>query len=322
MYKKHVQEHGEEMVRVVHDMEEQKAEIRKLKEANKGNTVGATHDIDDNTQDDDSEMDDLNRHDTYSQRGRTRNRTRPDRRQRSNNRQQQKMNVSKIITTLPQFNGKSGTWESFISTFNAVTQKLEIDDNDRLDFLLISFISFRDEAAEFKDLLPQTVKSNYNEVIKRCEERFGKKEDEITTRRQLAGIKQYVDESEDQFAERIERLVRQAYPSANEDVANAMAVDAFIKGSSNKRAALMVADQVPQPQNINEAVRKLKAHISNQAAILGDQSSKVRRFSRESYSRSPSYETIKRYSDKYDERRPSYNQRPLYGRTGRSDKYT
>ena len=106
------------------------------------------------------------------------------------------MNLSKIITTLPQFNGKSGTWESFISTFNAVTQKLEIDDNDRLDFLLISF---RDEAAEFKDLLPQTVKRNYNEVIKRCEERFGKKEDEITTRRQLAGIKQYVDESEGQI---------------------------------------------------------------------------------------------------------------------------
>ena len=70
---KHIQEHGEEMMRVVHDIEEQKAEIRKLKETNKGNSIGATHDIDDNTQDDDSEMDDLNRHDTYP-RGR-RNRT-------------------------------------------------------------------------------------------------------------------------------------------------------------------------------------------------------------------------------------------------------
>ena len=294
---KKMQDHDEEMIRVVHNMEEQRAEIRKLKENQpSASKMGSQNESD-------ADTDDFPTHDVYPQRGRARHRTRPDRQQRMHDRQQQKTNVSKIIATLPQFRGKQGTWESFISTFNAVTQKLEIDDNDRLDFLMISF---RDEAAEFKDLLPNTVKTNYVEVIRRCEERFGKKEDEITTRRQLAAIKQLVDETEDQFAERIERLVRQAYPSANDDVSNAMAVDAFIKGCSNKRAALMVADQAPQPQNINEAVRKVKAHISNQAAILGDNASKIRRFRQESYSRSPSRRRQQKY-DSYNDRRSSYD---------------
>ena len=35
---------------------------------------------------------------------------------------------------------------------------------------------------------------------------------------------------------------------------------------SNVPAAFTVADQEPPPQNVNEVDRKVKAHISNQAA--------------------------------------------------------
>ena len=240
---KHIQEQEVEMVRLEHSIEEQREEIKKLKGRRVPEREGSEEEQEE--EEDNMHNDTIQEFpDRYQRRGRGRERTRPDRARRQATANQQKMNVSKIISTLPQFSGKAGTWESFISTFTAVTRKLEINDNEKLDFLLISF---RNEAAEFKDLLPETVRQNYDEVVRRCSERFGKKEDEITTRRQLAAIKQYVDESVDQFAERIERLVRQAFPTATEDIANAMAVDAFIKGCSNKRAALMVADQDPQP---------------------------------------------------------------------------
>ena len=304
------------MVRLEHSIEEQKEEIKKLKGRRVPEREGSEEEQEE--EEDNMHNDTIQEFpDRYQRRGRGRERTRPDRARRQATANQQKMNVSKIISTLPQFSGKAGSWESFISTFTAVTRKLEINDNEKLDFLLISF---RNEAAEFKDLLPETVRQNYDEVVRRCSERFGKKEDEITTRRQLAAIKQYVDESVDQFAERIERLVRQAFPTATEDIANAMAVDAFIKGCSNKRAALMVADQDPQPRNINEAVRKIKAHISNQAAILGESANKIRRYSADKQNRSPSYERPQfnrryspsdrnqdvRYDEKYNTRERSY----------------
>ena len=105
-----------------------------------------------------------------------RGRNRPGRRERIN----QQGNTSKLISTLPIFTGQIGTWESFISTFNSITDKLNISQHDKLDFLLISM---RDKAAEFKDLLSNRVKSDLQELVRRCEERLGKKEDEITTRR-------------------------------------------------------------------------------------------------------------------------------------------
>ena len=92
-------------------------------------------------------------------------------------------------------------------------------------------------------------------------------------------IKQRVDDSEDSFAERFNKLVRQPYPSIAEDVASAMAmmaVDAFLKGCLDKRAALTEEHQSPLLANICEAVRKVKIVVSNQKVTLVEASCQVR----------------------------------------------
>ena len=79
-------------------------------------------------------------------------------------------------------------------------------------------------------------------------------------------MKQCIDDTEDYYANRIERLVHLAYPAANEELYNAMPVDAFIKGFMNKRVALFVADQMPPPVSLNGAVKRVKSHVSNHTA--------------------------------------------------------
>ena len=180
----------------------------------------------------------------------------------------EKTDWSKMINSMPTFDGK-GSWEAFISTFKAVKDKLHVGEDDKLDLLKISV---RNDVAVFKELIGDQVLSSFSVAVQKLGERYGVKEDEISTRRSLATIKQCVDESEDSFAERVNKLVHQAYPGATEDVASAMAVDAFLKGCVNKRDALIAANQSPPPANICEAVRKIKTTVSNQKAILGETS--------------------------------------------------
>ena len=236
-------------------------------------------------------------------------------------RHRDKKDWSKIINSMPTFDGK-GSWEAFISTFKAVTDKLDVEEDDKLDLLKISL---RNDAAVFKELIGDQLLSSFSVAVQKLGERYGVKEDEITTRRSLATIKQCVDESEDSFAERVNKLVRQAYPGATEDVASAMAVDAFLKGCVDKRAALIVANQSPPPANICEAVRKIKTAVSNQKAILGETSCQVRsvRAHREhgdydNYDDSRNRRIYREYSDRrYDSpsfRRQSWRYDEGYGR--------
>ena len=180
--------------------------------------------------------------------------------------------VSYMLPKLPTYDGKS-TWEAFITTFETLARRMKMTEIDKVDCLLISL---RDKAAEFYHTLPQSTLRNYSELIEKLERRFGNIDDPITVRRQLMSLKQNVGEELEEFGERISKLVRQAYPNASTDLQESMAVDHFIRGASDKRAALATAEHTPPPLILADALKMMRSHISNFKAILGEKEKSIK----------------------------------------------
>jgi len=86
-------------------------------------------------------------------------------------------------------------------------------------------------------------------------------------RRQLQEVKQNVDESIEEYAERVQELATDGYIDATEDIIELMAVHAFLKGCYDKKAALSAMDK--NPNRIDQALQYVKSSIHNQRILLG-----------------------------------------------------
>ncbi|CAC5400387.1 unnamed protein product [Mytilus coruscus] len=88
-------------------------------------------------------------------------------------------------------------------------------------------------------------------------------------------VRQFVDESIEEFAERIQELATDGYLNTPENVVDTIAVDAFLKGCIDKKAALFAMEK--DPNTMDQALRYVKSSIHNQKILLGYRKPEIKR---------------------------------------------
>ncbi|CAC5396879.1 unnamed protein product [Mytilus coruscus] len=133
------------------------------------------------------------------------------------------------------FDGKS-EWKPYFMQFNHIARTYEWSNEQKLNRLIECL---RDKALKFVSTRQETVQKNYDMLVQKLSQRFGNKDLPHTIRRQLQEVRQFVDESIEEFAERIQELATDGYLNTPENVVDTIAVDAFLKGCTDKKAALL-----------------------------------------------------------------------------------
>ncbi|CAG2208013.1 unnamed protein product [Mytilus edulis] len=150
------------------------------------------------------------------------------------------------------FDGKS-EWKPYFMQFNHIARKYEWSNEQKLDRLIECL---RDKALKFVSTRQETVQKDYD-------------------MRQLQEVRQFVDESIEEFAERIQELATDGYLNTPENVVDTIAVDAFLKGCTDKKAALFAMEK--DPNTMDQALQYVKSSIHNQKILLGYRKPEVKR---------------------------------------------
>ena len=172
----------------------------------------------------------------------------------------------KRIQNIPKFHGKiDENWHTFIHFFERSASKYTQDSELKAE-LLGDLLT--DTAADYFTQLTPCEQTNYEILKPILEIRFSQKEDPRVIRRQLNSMKQQPNQSNRQFADKINELVNHGFVGASADIVNQAAVDAFLQGTTHKSTAWLVANQ--RPTSLNQAVQLLEEALINQKTILGD----------------------------------------------------
>ena len=86
-------------------------------------------------------------------------------------------------------------------------------------------------------------------------------------RRQLQDVREFPEESLEKYAERAQELTTDGYPGTPDSFIQIVATDAFLKGWSDRKAALTAMDKDPTDQDT--ALQYVKSAVTNQRVILG-----------------------------------------------------
>jgi hypothetical protein len=174
------------------------------------------------------------------------------------------------------FDGKSD-WRPFFTQFTHIASRYKWSDEQKLDKLIESL---RDKALKYFSSRPSSDQRSFKKLSTKMNERFGKKDLPHIIRRQLQDVKQSPEESVEEFADKVLEMTTDGYPDTPEDCRQTVAIDAFLRGCTNKQAALIAMDK--NPPTLDIATQYIKSAITNQNLILGTKKSEVRRVKFES----------------------------------------
>lgn len=102
-------------------------------------------------------------------------------------------------------------WRPYCVQFNQIADRHSWTNQQRLDKLIECL---RDRALNFYTFTSRskTVQLNYQSICKKMDERFGKKDLPYIIRRQLQDLRQFPEESLEEYAERAHELSTDVYP--------------------------------------------------------------------------------------------------------------
>ena len=164
---------------------------------------------------------------------------------------------------MPEYDGTDDI-DVFIMPFERMASRYQWDDSEMVDRL---FQCLKGPAIKFLSGLPSDVLNNYPLIKLRLLRRFGKLEPPSTVRRQLVDIAQRNHQSNEEFAEEVNRLVTRAYPGMPVEMADQLAAEHFLRGYKSKQIAYDVINR--SPKSINEALSQINAIEHNYKAIMG-----------------------------------------------------
>ena len=164
---------------------------------------------------------------------------------------------------MPVFDGRS-RWQAYLLQFQTILFMHQCDDERIMVCKLVE--ALRDKALDYFESLPVVVRLDFAALCKAMENRFGRTEHGPIIRAKLQASSQLVNESLDEFADRVQRMATDGFSSMDERWVQLMAVDVLLKGCLDKRAALQAMDK--EPSTISDAVRLLK-RTSSYEQVLG-----------------------------------------------------
>ena len=86
-------------------------------------------------------------------------------------------------------------------------------------------------------------------------------------RRQLQDLREFPEESLEKYAERAQELTTDGYPGTPDSFIQIVTTGGFLKGCSDRKAALTAMDKDPTDQDT--ALQYVKSAVTNQRVILG-----------------------------------------------------
>ena len=155
-------------------------------------------------------------------------------------------------------------------------------DQEKLDKLVQAL---RDSALTFYSSLTLNVRENYDKLAKKFNTRFGPKEPARTVRKQLAILQQKPEEKLEEFAERAQRVASDAWADLSEDLADTVAVEAFLTGVTDKEAAFYAMEK--EPETMDSALELVKRAIHNQRVLYGPKSRPINKVRTIQFAESP-----------------------------------
>ena len=121
------------------------------------------------------------------------------------------------------------------------------------------------------------LEGDFKRLKRKLGKRFGIKEAPITVRRELQYLKQEEKETLNEFSQRVHFQVIDGFPGAKEKTINQLAVEHFLRGCLDKRAAATAMGR--DPRTIHKAVQYVKDAMNNYKAIYGKSGHAARKVS-------------------------------------------
>ena len=154
------------------------------------------------------------------------------------------------------------TWDSFIFQFERVADRCGWSSRKQAEKLVDCLGG---KALEYVREL--RLEEDFTRMKRKLAKRFGVKDAPITVRRQLQFLKQEENESLEEFSQRVHFLVMDGYPGALESTIEQIAVEHFLKGCIDHRAASVAMNK--NPTHIHKAVKYTKDAINNRKVLYG-----------------------------------------------------
>ena len=154
------------------------------------------------------------------------------------------------------------TWDSFIFQFKRTAKRYDWSSRKKVDRLVDCLGG---KALEYVRELH--LERDFKQMVKKLTRRFGVKDAPGTVRRELALLTQEETETLEEFSQRVHFKVMDGFPGAKERTIEQLAVEHFLKGCTDRKAASIAMDK--NPSKIHRAVKYTKDAINNRNVIYG-----------------------------------------------------
>ena len=154
------------------------------------------------------------------------------------------------------------TWDSFIFQFKRTAKRYDWSSRKKADRLVDCLGG---KALEYVRELH--LERDFRQMVKKLTRRFGVKDAPGTVRRELPLLKQEETETLEEFSQRVHFRVMDGFPGAKERTIEQLAVEHFLKGCKDRKAASIAMDK--NPTKIHRAVKYTKDAINNRNVIYG-----------------------------------------------------
>lgn len=162
------------------------------------------------------------------------------------------------------YNGKT-SWDTFIRQFETSASFCRLNDEEKLNHLLLSL---RDEAADFAFNLEKHILTDYQDLRHDLTQRFQVKLTRDSWQNQFYGRKLKKGEFPQSYAADLKRLLGKAYPDGlTGPVKNDILLKQFFDGVEDENVRYHVK-YLKQPKNIDEAVERLNEYLSFEGHTL------------------------------------------------------
>ena len=160
------------------------------------------------------------------------------------------------------FNGNVA-WQAYEMKLEHMTNQCNWGEAEKLNRLVEAL---QDKALTFYSNLPDNVHENYGLVRRKFNAQFGPKDLSQTVCKQLNVVQQKPDEGLEEFAAHCHQVETNAWGDISIEAVDCAAVDTFLHGTIDSKAAWKLMQQ--SPQNIDDAFEYLQQAMHNWKSLL------------------------------------------------------
>ena len=130
--------------------------------------------------------------------------------------------------------------------------------SEKLDRLLACL---KGKAVDYVHSRPKAIRSDYYTLREALDKRFNLQETPAIARRQLVALRQEEGESLGEYADKVATKVAEAYPGMEDELSQGLAIDNFLRGCKDQRAAFEAIQR--KPETLQDAIQEVKESAAN-----------------------------------------------------------